>query len=231
MKPNVKLDETHTPDGSHVCLYEHDGSYSIMVDRHELMSSRQTESEIELARLGCGRISERRAPTVLIGGLGMGFTLRQALDMLQPDASVIVAELLPAVIRWNQEIFGDLTDHPLRDKRVTLMNVDVASLIAKSDNAFDAIMLDVDNGPEAMTQAQNNRLYSRHGIRACLKALHTKVCLSIWSASKDTGFENRLRRENLHVRAFHVAKRKGGKIRPRCIWVASLDRHSLPERD
>jgi spermidine synthase len=231
MKPYIKLSTTKSPDGSELILYEHDGDYSIMVDRHELMSSRQYESEIELARLGCERITGRRSATVLIGGLGMGFTLRQTLDMLEPQAKVVVAELLPEVIRWNREILGKLTDHPLNDKRVTIKTVDVASVMAHSPNAFDAILLDVDNGPEAMTTKTNHNLYSRAGIRNCLSALHTKGCLSVWSASKDESFESRLRRENLHVRAFHVAKRKGGKNRPRCIWVASKERNSLPLRE
>lgn len=231
MKPYIKLATTKAPDGSEINLYEHDGAYSIMVDRHELMSSRQTESELELARLGCERVAARREPTILIGGLGMGYTLRQTLDMLQPTAKVIVAELLPEVIRWNREILGELTDHPLNDKRVTLKTVDVASVMAHSPNAFDAILLDVDNGPEAMTTKANHNLYSRAGIRNCLNSLHTKGCLSVWSASKDPAFESRLRREHLHVRAFHVAKRKNGKNRPRCIWVASKDRRSLPDRE
>jgi spermidine synthase len=231
MKPHIKLSTTKAPDGSELCLYEHDGDFSIMVNRHELMSSRQHESELELARLGCERIAQRRSPTVLIGGLGMGYTLRQTLDMLQPQANVIVAELMPEVIRWNREILGHLTDHPLLDKRVTIKTADVASVMAHSPNGFDAILLDVDNGPEAMTTKANHNLYSRSGIRNCLKALHTKGCLSIWSASKDPSFERRLRRDSLHVRAFHVTKRKGGKNRPRCIWVASRDGHSLPERE
>ena len=231
MKPHTKLATTKAPDGSILDLYEHDGDYTIMVARHQLMGNRQSESELELARLGCERISERRAPTILIGGLGMGYTLRQALDMLQPKATIVVAELLPDIVRWNREILGDLNDHPLKDKRVTLKVTDVASVIARSPGAFDAILLDVDNGPDAMTTKMNHHLYSSAGIRKCLSALHTKGCLSIWSASKDASFESRLRRENLHVRAFHVAKRKGGKNRPCCIWVASKDRRSLPERD
>jgi spermidine synthase len=231
MKPTIKIASTQTRENNELRLYEHDGDYSIMVDGHELMSSRQTESELELARLGCDRISERRAPVVLIGGLGMGFTLRQTLDMLQPDATVIVAELLPDVVKWNRDIIGHLADHPLRDKRVTIRTMNVATVMAKSKNGFDAIMLDVDNGPEAMTTSANNKLYTKSGINNCLYALHSKGCLSIWSASKDLSFESRLRRANLFVRAFHVAKRKNGKNRPRCIWVASREKRSLPARE
>ena len=231
MKPTIKIAETLTPDKSTLILYEHDGSYSMKVDRNELMNSRQNESELELARLGCERLEGQREPTVLIGGLGLGYTLRQTLDMLSSKATVIVAELLPAVVQWNQDIVGHLNNHPLKDKRVTVKTMDVATVLAQSGIKFDAILLDVDNGPEAMTSASNNKLYSKGGIRNCLQALNSKGCLAIWSASKDIGFEHRLRRENLHVMAYHVAKRKNGKNRPCCIWVASRERRSLPYRD
>lgn len=229
MKPTIKIDSAKTPDGSIMDFYKHDNDYYITVNREQLMSSREHESELELARLACERLADRREPTVLIGGLGMGYTLRQTLDMLQPNAKVIVAELMPEVVRWNRDVIGELNDHPLRDKRVTVKTVDVAVIMAQAPHQFDAIMLDVDNGPEAMTDSANNRLYSNSGIRSCFKALHSKGCLAIWSASKDPSFEKRLRREKLHVRAFHVAKRKDGKSRPRCIWVASQTRSSLPE--
>jgi spermidine synthase len=231
MKPTTKIDSTKTPDGGTLEIYEHDGHYFFTVNRQELMSSREHESELELARLACERLAERRNPTVLIGGLGMGYTLRQTLDILPPKATVIVAELLPDVVRWNRDIIGKLNDHPLRDKRVTVKTVDVAVVMSQSNHGFDAIMLDVDNGPEAMTDSANNRLYSSSGIKACFRAINAKGCLAIWSASKDKSFEKRLRREHLHVQAYHVQKRKGGKSRPRCIWVASKDRRSLPEYD
>ncbi len=210
-------------------LYKHDSDFFITVNREQLMSSREHESELELARLACERLADRREPTVLIGGLGMGYTLRQTLNILQPNAKVIVAELMPEIVRWNRDIIGDLTDHPLRDKRVTVKTMDVAIIMAQAPHQFDAIMLDVDNGPEAMTDSANTRLYSRAGIRGCFRALHQKGCLAVWSASKDISYEKRLRREQLHVRAFHVAKTKSGKSRPRCIWVASQNRNSLPQ--
>jgi spermidine synthase len=231
MKPTIKLKSAQTPDGGELSLYEHDNEYFITIDRHELMSSREHESELELARLGCERLTERKAPTVLIGGLGMGYTLRQTLDMLHPRAKIIVAELMPEVVRWNRDILGKLNDHPLRDKRVTIEVKSVEDIIRRSNATFDAILLDVDNGPEAMTDSANNRLYSSAGIRACAKAINAKGCLAVWSASKDISYEKRLRRQQLHVRAFHVPKRRGGKSRPRCIWVASKNRNSLPQRE
>jgi spermidine synthase len=229
MKPTIKLATTTTPDGGLLNLYQHDDEFFFTINRQELMSSREHESELELARLACERLTERRNPSVLIGGLGMGYTLRQTLNMLRQKAKVTVAELLPDIVRWNRDIIGHLTDHPLRDKRVTIQIEDVTKVIANAKHEFDAIMLDVDNGPEAITDSANTRLYSGAGIRACFNALNAKGCLAIWSASKDQSFEKRLRREKLHVRAFHVPKRKGGKSRPRCIWVASRDRNSLPE--
>ena len=228
MKPTLQLATAKTPDGEVLALYRHDADFSIKVDRQELMTSRAHESELELARLGCARIRERQDPTVLIGGLGMGYTLREALDLLQPGAKVVVSELISDVVEWNRTFLGDLNAHPLRDRRVTVRLGDVTRLIQQSEHAFDAILLDVDNGPEALTSAGNDRLYSREGLQACLRALHAKGCLSIWSGSIDTQFEKRLRQENLAYRRFHVAAYKGGKARSRCIWVISRDVRSLP---
>jgi len=228
VKPTLQLATAKTPDGEVLALYRHDADFSIKVDRQELMTSRAHESELELARLGCARIRERQDPTVLIGGLGMGYTLREALDLLQPGAKVVVSELISDVVEWNRTFLGDLNAHPLRDRRVTVRLGDVTRLIQQSEHAFDAILLDVDNGPEALTSAGNDRLYSREGLQACLRALHAKGCLSIWSGSIDTQFEKRLRQENLAYRRFHVAAYKGGKARSRCIWVISRDVRSLP---
>lgn len=228
MKPTLQLATTKTPDGEVLALYQHDADFSIKVDRQELMTSRAHESELELARLGCARIRERQDPTVLIGGLGMGYTLRETLDLLQPGAKVVVSELIADVVAWNRTFLGELNAHPLRDCRVTVRLGDVTRLIQQSEHAFDAILLDVDNGPEALTSAGNDRLYSREGLQACLRALHAKGCLSIWSGSIDTQFEKRLRQENLAYRRFHVAAYKGGKARSRCIWVISRDVRSLP---
>ncbi len=209
-------------------LVQHDADFSIKVNRQELMTSRAHESELELARLGCARITERQNPTVLIGGLGMGYTLRQTLDLLQPEATVVVSELIADVVAWNRDFLGALNNHPLCDSRVVLKIGDVTHVIRQSEHAFDAIMLDVDNGPVALTSAGNERLYSREGLQACMRALHAKGCLSIWSGSIDNAFEHRLKQANLFFRRFHVAAYKGGKARSRCIWVISRDPLSLP---
>ena len=204
-------------------LYRHDGDFIITVDHQDLMLSRANESELELARLGCARLAGRRDAAVLVGGLGMGYTLRQALDMLQPQAQVIVAELLPEVVRWNRDYLGDLTNHPLNDPRVVVRVGDVADLIRRSPNTFDAILLDVDNGPNAMTDVRNDQLYSREGIRTCVASLRPQGCIAIWSAIDDPSFERRIEQENLHVRLFRVPAHKGAKTHRCCIWVASRD--------
>lgn len=229
MKPNIPVAEARTPDGSRMVLYKHDRDFVIAVDRQDLMLSRAHESELELARLGCARIAKHRNPAVLIGGLGMGYTLRQTLDLLQPKATVIVAELIPEVVGWNRDYLGGLTGHPLRDRRVTVQVCDVADLIRRSPGSFDAILLDIDNGTTAVTDARNDELYSLEGIRSCMNALHAKGCLAIWSACVDTQFERRMSREPLHMRRFRVPAHKGGKARSRCIWVASEDPRSLPD--
>jgi spermidine synthase len=154
--------------------------------------------------------------------------LRQTLDLLQPEATVVVSELLPDVVQWNRDYLGELNNHPLRDPRVVLKVCDVMNLIQQSEHAFDAILLDVDNGPEALTAAGNDRLYSRQGLQACMRALHTKGCLAVWSGSIDNRFERRLQQENLHFRLFHVPVYKGGKARARCVWLISSDPRSLP---
>jgi spermidine synthase len=192
------------------------------------MTSREHESELELARLGCARIATRPAPRVLIGGLGLGYTLRQTLDMLPPSATVVVAELLPDIVEWNRVYLGELTDHPLQDKRVTVVVCDVVDVVRNDAHPFDAILIDIDNGPEAISDYQNHPLYSTVGIGMLMRAMPASGCLAIWSAGIDRRFERRLRREGLQVKAFQVPAHKGAKARSKCIWVASRDPDSLP---
>ncbi len=228
MKPTIRLAKTRTPDGNELVLHEHDGDFVITVSRLELMNSREHESELELARLGCARIAEHRNPTVLIGGLGMGYTLRAALDMLPPQASVIVAELVPDVVRWNRDFLGRLTQHPLRDRRVTVVTGDIVKHLLGAAKTYDAILLDIDNGPAAMTDRSNGRLYSERGIQLCIDAMHAKGTLAIWSATPNRPFERRLRGAGLHVRFFQVPAYRGAKGRWRWIWVSSPSLESLP---
>ena len=228
MKPNIKIASTKAPDGGEVVLFRHDEEFFIRVDGRDLMTSRQHESELELARLGCLRLADRRNPTVLVGGLGMGYTLRQTLDMLEPGAFVVVAELLPDIVEWNLKFLGGLNGHPLRDKRVVVKTGDILELLRESEQAFDTILLDVDNGPRAMVSAGNRGLYTMPGIRACCRALTAKGCLAVWSSHADKPFERRLMKAGLHVRRFSAPAYKGSKSQYRYIWIASASTASLP---
>lgn len=209
-------------------LYQHDRDFSIKINGQELMNSRQHESELALARLGCAHLAGCEAPRVLIGGLGLGYTLRQALDMLSPHAQVVVGELLGAVVKWNREFFGELNGQPLGDERVALKMGDIVELILRSRSRFDAILLDIDNGPSAMTDSGNRRLYGREGMLACRRALREQGCLAVWSAEPSKKFEQLLMRCRFHVRRFRFPAYKGSKSQSRFVWVAAEDKILLP---
>jgi spermidine synthase len=158
----------------------------------------------------------------------MGYTLRQALDMLGPHAQVVVGELLGAVVEWNREFFGKLNGQPLGDQRVDLKTGDIVALISRSRSRFDAILLDIDNGPGVMTDSGNRRLYVREGIGACRRALREQGCLAVWSAEPSKKFEQLLMSCSFHVRRFRVSAYKGSKSQSRFVWVASQDKSILP---
>jgi len=228
MKKFEELDRAAISDGSVMRLVKRNQEYLIYVDREELMTSRAHESELELARLGLAHILHRRSPRVVIGGLGMGFTLSESVKLLRPEAVIAVAELMPVVVRWNKKYFGDLNDSPLSDPRVSVQIKDVRDIIRAQKGRLDAILLDVDNGPTALTQDGNNELYTREGIRACMQALKPDGALSIWSGSVEPSFEKRLRAEQLAFKLFPVAAYKGAKNRSRYVWVIARDRDQLP---
>ena len=228
MKPTVRLASARTPDGGEMVLYQHGRDFSIKINGQDLMHSRQHESELALARLGCAHLAGPKAPRILIGGLGMGYTLRQALDMLSPSAQVVVSELLGAVVEWNREFFGELNGQPLGDERVVLETVDILKIISRSRSRFDAILLDIDNGPNAMTDSGNRRLYGREGIRACRRALRDLGSLAVWSAEPSKKFEQLLMSCGFHVRRYRIPAYKGSKSQSRFVWVASQDKMSLP---
>ncbi len=228
MKPRLKIAAAQTPDGGEMVLYQHDRDFTIEIDGEDLMLSRHNESELELARLGCAHLAGRKEPSILIGGLGMGYTLRQALDMLSPDAEVVVGELLDAVVEWNREFFGDLNGQPLEDERVELKTGNIVELISDSKNRFDAILLDIDNGPSAMTYSGNSRLYGYDGILSCRRALRKKGCLAVWSAGPCKEYEALLMDCNFHVRRYRVPAFKGSKSQSRFVWVASESKSVLP---
>lgn len=210
-------------------LVQHDRDFTIIINGQVLMHSRQHESELDLARLGCAHLTERKAASVLIGGLGMGYTLRQTLDMLGSKAKVLVSEMVDGVAAWNREFLGDLNGKPLEDRRVSLEIGDIVKLISRSKTEFDAILLDVDNGSSALTDKGNSRLYGREGILACRDALRERGCLAVWSSESSKNFEQLLMRCGFHVRRFRVPAYKGSKSKTRFIWVASLHPNMLPQ--
>lgn len=186
----------------------------------ELMSSRKHGSEDALAELGCQHITEYAQARVLIGGLGMGFTLAAALQQLSDDAEVIVAELIPAVEQWNREHIGHVAGHPLNDPRCRVSIGDVAAIMQKERGAFDAILLDVDNGPEGLTHHDNNWLYSLEGLQGAFAALRPNGVLAVWSAGPDSAFPKRLRQIGFKVRQEQVRAHGRSKGAKHTIWLA-----------
>ena len=221
MKPLQWLARTSTPDGSDMALTLRDTEYVILVGGKPLMSSRMHGSEEALAALACADARLRKHPRVLVGGLGMGFTLRATLDLLPPGATVIVAELVPAVVDWNRTHLAPLAGRPLDDPRVQVEMGDVGALLRRERAAFDAILLDVDNGPDGLTRAGNDRLYSREGLKAAKAALRPGGVLAIWSAAPDPAFTNRLRDCGFTVEEMVVRGGPGGKGPRHVIWLAT----------
>jgi spermidine synthase len=212
VKPWELLGQTCTPDGADMRLMRRDGEYIILANGKSLMSSRMHGSEEALATLACRRARTAAEPCVLVGGLGMGFTLRATLDLLPPAATVVVVELVPAVIEWNRGPLGPLAEHPLKDRRVRVDTGDVAATLGSSACAFDAVVLDVDNGPVAFTTSNNAGLYSDRGLAAVRGALKAGGVLAVWSAWDDRKFEQRLRYGKFTVEVERVRGRlkKGG---------------------
>jgi len=212
MKPWELLGETRTPDGTTMTLTRRDTEYVILADGKSLMSSRMHGSEEALATFACRRVRTAEQPCVLVGGLGMGFTLRATLDLLPPDATVVVAELLSAVVEWNRGPLAPLAGHPLRDRRVQVVVGDVADTMLSSPGRFDAVLLDVDNGPAAFAASGNAGLYTDRGLATTRAALKVGGVLAVWSARDDRKFEQRLRYGGFSVEVERVRGRlkKGG---------------------
>ena len=221
MIPWVKLDTARVPgaDGE-LRLMRRGTEFSIMLGANELMNSRLSGSEAALATLACKKIETVKRPHLLIGGLGMGFTLRAALSVLGPDARIDVAELVPAVVAWARgpmaEIFGGCLDDP----RVRIKEEDVLKAIRTHKGAFDAILLDVDNGPEGLTRSGNDALYDLKGLRSSHAALRPGGVLAVWSSGPNATFSKRLRSAGFDVNEVTVrATGKGGGAR-HVIWIA-----------
>jgi len=212
LQPLELLGETTTPDGSVIKLTRRTNEYVILANGKSLMSSRMHGSEEALATFACRNLRTAERPCILIGGLGMGFTLRAALDVLPSDATVVVAELVPAIVEWNRGLLGPLARNPLRDKRVRVEVGNVAVSIGSRHSYFDTVLLDVDNGPAAFTTPQNSMLYNDRGLAAIRAALKSGGLLAIWSARDDRKFEQRLRYAGFVVKVERVRARlkKGG---------------------
>ena len=187
---------------------------------YEIMNSRVHDSEEALARLAYEEIADRSAPRILVGGLGMGFTLAAALSTLPPDGRIEVVELVPAVVDWNRDFLSHLAGRPLDDPRVRVIPGDVAKIIRKGTTAYDAILLDVDNGPEGLTQKANDRIYSQGGLAACRAALETGGVLAIWSASPDPTLVERLNEAGFQARAKRVRPRYERAGARHVVWIA-----------
>lgn len=219
MKPLLLIDHTKTPDGKELVLYERDGVLTIRVDGLELMSSRAHGSEEAMADLVLAETSARH-PGVLVGGLGMGFTLRAALDRVSSSSRVTVAELLPEIVNWNRECLAGLAGAPLDDPRVELIIDDVSKVLALRPDAFDAILLDVDNGPAALTDKRNAQLYLAEGLATIRRSLRRGGVLGVWSASPDREYERALRRAGFRFRVETVPARRGAKGPKHTIFIA-----------
>ncbi|CAN7320069.1 hypothetical protein LJR234_001802 [Mesorhizobium amorphae] len=221
MIPWVQLDSAKTPDGGQELRLKRRGAeFSIMLGTNELMNSRLSGSEEALASLSCERIAGRKQPKILIGGLGMGFTLRAALAELGGDASVVVAELVPAVVAWARGPMAEVFKNCLDDPRVTTREIDVGHIIRSDISAWDAILLDVDNGPEGIVHKGNDALYGAAGLGAARAALEPGGVLAVWSQGPNTGFTRRLKQAGFAVE--EVNTRANGKRGARhVIWIAT----------
>lgn len=219
MIPRERLASARIPGGGEMILYRRGNDHMILVDRDELMSSRMSGSEEALAVMTAARLGNRPGQRWLIGGYGMGFTLRAALGVLPEDAQVTVAELVPEIVDWARGPMAHMTGDSLADPRTNIRVGDVADLIR--DGGCDAILLDVDNGPDGLVRAENDRLYSAAGLAAARAALTPGGILAIWSAAPDPEFSKRLAAVRFRVEEQAVRARSNGKGPRHVIWFAT----------
>ncbi len=220
MIPWKTIDRTKLPEGGgELSLHRRGDEFSIRVNGLDLMNSLAHESEDALGKLACSKVANCPGPSVLVGGLGMGFTLASALNQLGPKARVVVAEWVPAVVVWNREYLAELSGHSLRDKRVIVREVDVAQILKEECGTYDVIVLDVDNGPEGMTHKENDWLYSRKGLDASFKALRSKGVLAVWSATPDKTFTRRFKEAGFEVEEVRVRSRDRHGSARHTIWI------------
>ena len=223
MIPLRTLAETRTPDGARLTLHQHGEDLFLKLDGRQLMSSTATASEILLSEIACDFHPPRPRPRILIGGLGLGFTLRRVLELVGSRATVHVAEYLPEVIAWNRELLGPDHTAMLEDERVSVFAADVFHIIARSTrqaDRYDAILLDVDTGPIPMVSAPNQRLYDHRGIASVAAALNPGGRAAIWSADADQPFLDRLEKAGLRVQVFDAKAHERAKRAAHRIYLA-----------
>lgn len=220
MIPWTLLDTAQIPGGGELRLMRRGTEFSIKLGQNELMNSRLSGSEQALATLACRRIQTREQPRMLIGGLGMGFTLRAALAVLGPKAEIVVAELVPSVVAWARGEMAEMFGDSLTDSRVTIREEDVSQIIRSARAAYDTILLDVDNGPEGLTRESNDALYDMKGLTAARVALRPGGVLAVWSSGPDPRFTQRLRKAGFDVNEVPVRANgpRGGARH--VIWTA-----------
>ncbi|MBY8821564.1 spermidine synthase [Sphingomonas colocasiae] len=221
MTPRELIGTAQVPGGEELRLFRRGADFMIVLDRNELMNSRMSGSEEALATMTCDRLTGRKAPHLLIGGYGMGFTLRAALARLAGDARLTVAELVPEIIAWARGPMAELAAGCLDDRRVNLVEDDVAAVIRRASASYDAILLDVDNGPDGLTRDENDRLYSASGLAAAKAALRPGGILAVWSAGADAAFTRRLGGAGFQVEEAVVRARSNGKGPRHVIWFGT----------
>ena len=210
----------HVPEGVEMHLVQHGDDFTILLEDNELMSTLASASEEALATMTCERLPHCAEPHLLIGGYGMGFTLRAALDVLPADASVTVCEIVPEIIEWALGPMRKFTADCLSDPRVMLVQDDVAMLIHAAREGYDAILLDVDNGPEGLTRRHNDLLYTAHGLQAAMRALTPGGILAIWSATPDAAFAARLAEAGFAVSEVGMRSQHNGGGHDHLVWFA-----------
>ncbi|NDY96878.1 hypothetical protein [Wenzhouxiangella limi] len=222
MNRSILLAEARIPDtAKSLRLYEHKDKFSMVIPgRGELMNSRVIGSEKAMADLACARMGQPAKPRLLVGGLGMGFTHAAALAAAGAAAEVVVAELVPEVVDWNRTLIGEPAGHPLDDPRSTVFIGDVAELLRAQPGGFNAILLDVDNGPQALIRRENDWLYSLAGLAVIRAALRAQGVLAVWSAGPDAQFNNRLKRAGFRSEMVIVRPHRAGKGPRHYIWLA-----------
>jgi spermidine synthase len=224
MMPWEFLDSAPVPGGTgELVLYRRGAEFAIRVGNRELMNSRVHASEKALAAVTMSRVARHSRLRILIGGLGMGFTLAEVLHHLGPDGQVEVAELVPAVVAWNRGPLAHLNGHALQDARVTVREADVGHVLRGTRTTYNAILMDVDNGPEGLVRRENDWLYARPGLEAAHAALRAGGLLAVWSAGPHAVFAQRLRRVGFRVTELNVPARSSGRGRRHTIWLAERD--------